>query len=51
MKSEIQMGKNNNLEILIEEYHIAYAVVLYNHGERLFSCIKELFTNHMERNR
>merc|ERR1711892_1353039 len=42
------MGKNNSGLSFEELYRTAYTMVLHKHGERLYSGLKEVVTNHLE---
>lgn len=50
LKSAIQeIQKKNNSGLSFEElYRNAYTMVLHKHGERLYSGLKEVVTNHLE---
>ena len=50
LKNAIQeIQKKNNSGLSFEElYRNAYTMVLHKHGERLYSGLKEVVTNHLE---
>ena len=50
LKEAIQeIQKKNNSGLSFEElYRNAYTMVLHKHGERLYSGLKEVVTNHLE---
>lgn len=50
LKSAIQeIQKKNNSGLSFEElYRNAYTMVLHKHGERLYTGLKEVVTNHLE---
>ena len=50
LKNAIQeIQKKNNSGLSFEElYRNAYTMVLHKHGERLYTGLKEVVTNHLE---
>lgn len=45
-----EIQKKNNSGLSFEElYRNAYTMVLHKHGERLYSGLKEVVTNHLEK--
>lgn len=51
LRSAIQeIQKKNNSGLSFEElYRNAYTMVLHKHGERLYTGLKEVVTNHLEK--
>ena len=44
-----EIQRKNNSGLSFEElYRNAYTMVLHKHGERLYSGLKEVVTNHLE---